>query len=90
MKKYILEFEGNRLTKEFCKEAGEYFDKFIEDDSKRTMSLMLDSKTQMSIRVLDTGSGECDEVPEIRQIQSNDKITRIKSGLLRRVMSYFI
>ena len=90
MKKYILEFKGTRLDKEFCEYASDYFENFIEDNSKRTMSLMLNHKTQMSVRVLDTGSGEYNEIPEIRQIQNNGKITLAKPGIFRRVMSYFI
>ena len=90
MKKYILEFKGNRLNKEFCKDVSEHFEKFIEDDSKRTMSLMLNPKAQMTVRVLDTGSGEYNEIPEIRQIQSDGKITLVKTGLFQRIVSYFI
>ena len=90
MKKYILEFKGNRFTQEFCRKSGEYFDKFIEDDSKRTMFFRLGPKEQITIKVLDTESGECSEIPEIKQIQRDDKVTLIKPGFLRRVMSYFI
>lgn len=90
MKKYILEFKGNQFTREFCKKSAEYFDKFIDDDSNRTMFFRLGPNEQVTIRVLDTGSGECNEIPEIKQIQSDDKITLVKPGLFRRVMSYFI
>ena len=90
MKKYILEFKGNRFTQEFCKKSAEYFDKFIDDDSNRTMFFRLGPNEEMTIRVLDIESGECDEVSEIRQIRSNDEVTLAKPGLFRRVMSYFI
>ena len=90
MKKYILEFKGNQFTREFCKEAGEYFDKFIEDDSKRTMFFRLGLKEQITVKVLDTESGECSEITEIKQIQSDGKIILVKPGLFRRVLSYFI
>ena len=90
MKKYILEFKGARFDKEFYEYAADYFEKFIEDDSKRTMLLTLDSKTQMTVRELDTESGECNEVPEIKQIRSNDEVTLVKPGFFRRVLSYFI
>ena len=90
MKKYILEFKGTRLNAKFCKDVSDHFEEFIEDDSKRIMSLMLDSKSQMTVRVLDTVSGEYNEIPEIKQIQSHDKVTLVKTGFFRRVLSYFI
>ena len=90
MKKYILEFKGTRLPHDFCKDVSEHFEKFIEDDSKRTMSLLLNPKAQMTVRVLDTGSGECNEIPEIKQIRSDDKVALVKPGILRRIVSYFV
>ena len=90
MKKYVLEVRGKKVTDEFCKYAAKEFENFICDDSKRTITLKLFGDTEVSVRELNTETGEYNEIPEIKQIQSDDKITLVKPGTFRRILSYFI
>ena len=90
MKKYILEFKGIGVNDEFCNSASEYFDKFISDDSKRTILIRLPNNTEMSVRELNTETGVSGKVPELIEIQSVRQVKYVKRGFFRRVISYFI